>query len=102
MAWEQFNVPVDVCQGVLPIRRWQLGKSNCTVAVPHGVVRVQFYRAGGVLDALLRQGRGRYRVGVGAAAPVSGVVRVEFNREAVVRRASSCWPAYMYAVPLAS
>ena len=79
MVWEQFNAPIHVDQGVLPIRSRQLGECNRTVAVAHGVIGVQFYRTGGVLDALLGLGCRRNRVGVGAAAPESGVGRVEFN-----------------------
>ena len=73
VAWEEFDVPVHVGQGVLPIRRRQLGESNRTVAVPHGVVRVQFYRTGGVLDTLLGLGYRRYGVGVQTTAPEAGV-----------------------------
>ena len=73
VAREQFNVPVHVGQGVLPIRRRQLGEGYRTVAVRHVVARVQFYRTGGVLDGLFWL-RGRSDgVGVGAATPVSGV-----------------------------
>ena len=42
------------------------------MAVPHVVVRIQFYRTCGVRDALFWLRRRRYGVGVRAAAPVSG------------------------------
>ena len=43
-------------QGVLPIRRRQLGEGYRTVAVRHAVAKVQVYRTGGVLDGLFWEG----------------------------------------------
>ena len=73
VAWEHFNVPVHVSQGVILIGRWQLGKIYCMVAVAHRVVRVQFYCTPGVLDTVLGLKCRRYGVGVRAAVAVGRV-----------------------------
>ena len=81
---EQFDVAVHVSQGVLPIRRCQLGVRNRTVAVAHVVGLVQLDGPGGILDSLQRLRGWGNRVGVCAEAPESGISRVQFDCVAVV------------------
>ena len=74
VAWEQFDVSVEVGECFFLVRVGQLRQRNRAVPVTRVVVWVELDGAGGILDRKLWLRRRRDKVSVGAATPTRRIM----------------------------